>query len=224
MSRFPIPRLAPTVLLTAGLMLTAAAAVAAQNAPSPGPGGRPGLGAPSDDRGDGPGRAGDRRGPGPEGRRGGPGPDPVVFEGPPTPAEMKALLTLSENAAGKYASLYANLMSTTKAQRDSLRTFRGERMAAVAKGEIGPGDGPPPVTMRRLHLALEERQELFDREFKAALTPEQWARYQTYREVRREEAFQAMRQLHGRDGHGPGGEGPRHGPGWQGSGRGTPRR
>lgn len=113
---------------------------------------------------------------------------------------MKALLTLNENAAGKYASLYASLMSTTKAQRDSLRTFRGERMAAVAKGEIGPGDGPPPVTMRRLHLALEEKQELFDREFKAAVTPEQWERYQTYREVRRQEAFQAMRQLHGAPG------------------------
>lgn len=223
MSRFPIPHLAPTVLLTASLMLTAAAAVAAQNAPSPGPGGRPDLGAPSDDR---PG-PGDRRGPGPEGRRGGGGPDPVVFEGPPAPAEMKALLTLNENAAGKYTSLYANLMSTTKAQRDSLRTFRGERMAAVAKGEIGPGDGPPPVTMRRLHLALEEKQELFDREFKAAVTPEQWQRYQTYREVRRQEAFEAMRQLHGAPGRGgPGGQRPHQGqgPGRQGSGRGLPRR
>lgn len=224
MSRFPIPRLAPTVLLTASLMLTAAAAVAAQNAPSPGPGGRPGSGAPSDDR-DGPGRDGDHRGPGPEGRRGGPGPDPVVFEGPPAPAEMKALLALTENAAGKYASLYANLMSTTRAQRDSLRTFRGERMAAVAKGEIGPGEGPPSITMRRLHLALAEKQELFDREFKAAVTPEQWQRYQTYREVRRQEAFEAMRQLHGAPGRGGhDGQRPHQGPGRRGSGRGLPRR
>lgn len=224
MSRFPIPRLAPTVLLTASLMLTTAAAVVAQNAPSPAPGGRPGLGAPSDDRSDGPGR-GERRGPGPEGRHGGAGPDPVVFEGPPAPAEMKALLTLNENAAGKYASLYANLMSATRAQRDSLRTFRGERMAAVAKGEIGPGDGPPPIAMRRLHLALAEKQELFDREFKAAVTPEQWQRYQTYREVRRQEAFEAMRQLHGAPGRGGhDGQRPHQGPGRRGSGRGLPRR
>lgn len=164
---------APAFLVACGLMLGAATTLAAQAGPRHGEGGGPGMGHAREGR----------------------GPDPVVFEGPPEPAAMKTLLKLDQRAGARYGTLYAELVSGTAAQRDSLRVLRGERMAAVAKGEVARGERPS-ATMRRLHLQLEERQEGFDAELKGLLTGEQWEAYGDWRQVRREEARAAMRQLH----------------------------
>src|SRR6476659_915273 len=47
-------------------------------------------------------------------------PDPVIFKGPPAPADFQKLVQLPDAKLASYQSLYDHLMTDTKPQRDSL--------------------------------------------------------------------------------------------------------
>ena len=163
-------RLAPTVFLTCGAILTVTHPIHAQQSPPPGggPGGMHWGG----------------------GHR--PSFDPVVMEGPPAPDSMAQLVKLDTNARQRYATLYENLMSGTRTERDSLAALSQAR-----RGEMEQGGGPYQRhgmgAGAGLRDDLEHRQQQFDKELEGFLTKDQLKQYHDYRDQRRKEARERMR-------------------------------
>jgi hypothetical protein len=126
--------------------------------------------------------------------------DPVVFEGPPVPDSMAALVSLDGDGLGRYTTMYQNLMESTKSQRDSLATLRQSWRAARDNGggaaDLGGGMGG----MREIRQYLADRQQQFDQALEETLTKDQFKRYQAWRDQRRKEAQSEMRNRGGAPG------------------------
>jgi hypothetical protein len=165
MSRFRSFRLAPTVFLAT--MLVAAPTILAAQGGAPGQG--PGMG---------------QRGGG-----GGRGFDPVVLEGPPAPEDFVKLASLDDAQKTQYATLYQNLMSDTKPQRDSLSQMRESMRAARERGER-----PDMSAMRGagsdLRQSLQQKQDAFDSALKDFLSADQLKKYDAWKDQKRQEARQ----------------------------------
>lgn len=166
-------RLLPTVLLVSSLF---AVPLSAQDpaAPSPPPGGagRPGA---------------------PGGR--GMAADPTLVDGPILPEEFAASAKLDSKQESRYASLYQNLMSSTKADRDAVRAARDKMRAAREAGQGGGqsgGGGRDQMRADREKLRpamdnLRQSQDAFDRSLKEFLTPDQLKAYDDWKESKRAE-------------------------------------
>lgn len=142
----------------------------------------------------GPGGGAGRRGMGMgEGRR--PAFDPVVLQGPPSPDHVDSVMTLDEAQKTRYATLYQNLMASTKAERDELQQARESFRS-------GGGDADPEArgrlreAMRENMETLTARQKSFDDALKEFLTKAQLKQYGDWRDARRKE----MRERFGRPG------------------------
>jgi len=126
--------------------------------------------------------------------------DPVVFEGPPVPDSMAALVSLDGDGLARYTTMYQNLMESTKSQRDSLTTLRQSwRAARDDGGETGDRSGGMGG-MREIRQYLADRQRQFDQALEATLTKDQFKRYQAWRDQRRKEAQSEMRNRGGSPG------------------------
>jgi hypothetical protein len=169
-----ILRLAPTVLFTCSFLLVGAEIGSTQQSPPPGGGGR---------------------GMRPHGERS-QSFDPVVFQGPPMPDSMATLVGLDAGGVARYATMYQNLMTSTKSERDSLASIRQARRASRENG-VGPQERGGPGGMREIRQYLEDRQKQFDQALGDVLSKEQLKRYQNWREQRRRQAQSEMRD--GRD-------------------------
>lgn len=170
LSRVSHARLAPTILLTCGMMLTGAGIAFAQQGPPPG-GGSPGMRS-----------RGDRS----------QSFDPVVFQGPPVPDSMAKLVGLDPNGLTRYATMYQNLMAATRSERDSLAAMRQARQASRESG-TGPQERGGPGGMREIRKYLEDRQKQFDQALGDVLSKDQFKRYQDWRDQRRHDAESEMR-------------------------------
>lgn len=177
------PRLAPTVLATCTMLLAGSLSLEAQQGPPPG---------------------GESRGMRPGGGRP-PMMDPVVVDGPPAPDSMAKLVGLSGAKLERYTTMYQNLMSSTKPQRDSVLAMREARRAAR---ENGSDDRPPRggmEGMRDLVQGLADRQQQFDRALEAdVLDKNQVKAYHDWRDERRHDAEKRMRGMRRPDGDRPG--------------------
>jgi hypothetical protein len=130
--------------------------------------------------------------------------DPVVLEGPPAPDSMAALVGLSGEALTRYGTMYQNLMSSTKSQRDSVAAFREARRGARTGGNEGPPMGGGMDAMRSLRESLENRQKQFDQALEQdVLSRDQAKTYHDWRDQRRHAAEQRMRDMR-RNGGNPG--------------------
>jgi hypothetical protein len=129
--------------------------------------------------------------------------DPVVMEGPPAPDSMASLVGLSGDALDRYSTMYQNLMTSTKPQRDSVAALRAQRMADRQSGEGGPRGPGGMQGMRELRQYLEDRQQQFDAALKDVLDHDQLKKYEDWRGQRRKEAEDRMREM--RRDRGPGG-------------------
>ena len=178
-------RLAPTMLATCTLILIGALSLQAQESPTR-------------DGGRGMGRMGGRP----------PMPDLVVLEGPPQPDSMAALVGLSGDGQARYTTMYENLMAATKPQRDSMAALREARMAARQGGGEGPRGRGGMQGMRALRDFLDGRQRQFDQALEDVLTRDQLKTYHDWRDQRRHEAEERMRERRrteaGRGGSPPG--------------------
>jgi hypothetical protein len=109
---------------------------------------------------------------------------------------MAALVQLDEPARQRYATLYENLMSQTKVERDSLVVLRQARRAAMGQGggpdrRYGMGAG---AGMRQ---DLENQQNQFDKALEEFFTKDQLKKYKDWRDQRRKESHERMQRWRG---------------------------
>ena len=117
-------------------------------------------------------------------------PDPVVFQGPPAPADFQKLVQLPDAKLAGYQNLYDHLMAETKPQRDSLAALRNnmsdseDRSSFQERREI----------FQPLSQELTRRQAAFDDALKDMLDKDQWKRYQKWRDDQRKAAEQERQE------------------------------
>lgn len=131
--------------------------------------------------------------------------DPVVMEGPPAPDSMAGLVGLSGDGLARYSTMYQNLMTSTKPQRDSAAALRAQRMAERQGGGPDARARGGAQGMREIRQYLEDRQKQFDDALKDVLDQSQFRKYQDWRGQRRKEAEDRMREMRQRNGDGMGG-------------------
>ena len=105
---------------------------------------------------------------------------------------MAQLVKLDDNARQRYATLYQNLMTGTRSERDSLTALRQARRAEMEQGGEPyqrRGMGPDAGLME----ALEHRQQQFDKALEEFFSKEQLMLYHDWRDERRKEARERMR-------------------------------
>ncbi len=135
--------------------------------------------------------------------------DPVVIDGPPAPDSMARLVGLSGTALARYTTMYQNLMSATRPQRDSIAAFREARRAARAGGGEDRPQRGGMEGMRALQEYLANRQRQFDQALEEdVLDHNQQKAYRDWRDQRRHDAEKRMREMRrpeaDRDGGPPG--------------------
>ena len=163
-------RMASIIWFTCGMLTIATGMAVAQQSPPPGGGGR---------------------GMRPHGERS-QSFDPVIFQGPPEPDSMAALVGLDAGGLARYTTMYQNLMAATKSERDSLAAARHAR--EVSRGSsAGPQERGGPGGMREIRQYLEDHQKQFDQALGDVLSKDQFKRYQDWRDQRRHEAQSEMR-------------------------------
>jgi Spy/CpxP family protein refolding chaperone len=120
--------------------------------------------------------------------------DPVVVEGPPSPAEFAKITSVTDTQ--RYATLYSHFMTNTQPQRDSLAAARTAMRNAFE-------DRDREAARRQMSLLkslgddLSKQQETFDRAVKEMLKKEEWKKYQGWRSDRRQEAEDHRREMMG---------------------------
>jgi hypothetical protein len=112
------------------------------------------------------------------------------------PDSMATLVGLDAGGAARYATMYQNLMASTKSERDSLAAIRQARQASRDNGG-GPEERGGPGGMRAIRQYLEDRQKQFDQALGDVLSKDQFKRYQDWREQRRRDAQSEMRGRRG---------------------------
>jgi hypothetical protein len=131
--------------------------------------------------------------------------DPLVIDGPPAPDSMAKLVGLKGPALARYTTMYQNLMTSTKAERDSVIAFREARRSAREGGSQDRPDRSAMEGMRALQEYLVDKQRQFDRALEAdVLDKTQVKAYHDWRDERRHDAERRMRDMRRPDGDRPG--------------------
>lgn len=156
-------RLLPTVLLVSGLYV---APVAAQNqGAGPPPGGQ--------------------RGPGGPGRQ---MMDPTLIDGPLMPEEFGALASLDATQESRYATLYQNLMTSTRTERDELKAAREKRRQAMSGGTVDRQALRAELEkLQPAYQRVRQQQETFESALKEFLSKDQLKKYSDWKDQKREE-------------------------------------
>lgn len=137
-------------------------------------------------------------GPGP----GGPGQrpmmmNPIAFDGPPAPATFAPIVGLTAAQTPKYAALRKSYMTSTQAERDSLRAMRAELRARMRSGGDRDAAGPGMEAMRKLGTAINDRYEEFEAELQFLLTAPQQAKFAAWKEAERARMMEERRSRMG---------------------------
>jgi Spy/CpxP family protein refolding chaperone len=115
--------------------------------------------------------------------------DPTLIDGPIMPEEFAALATLDASQEKRYETIYQNLMSNTRSDRDVLRAARDKRRAAMSSG--GQVDREAMRAEREKlqpsYENLQKQQETFDQALKEFLKPDQLKKYGEWKDQKREE-------------------------------------
>lgn len=161
-------RLLPTVLLVSSL--TAGPLLAQNPGAGPPPGGQAGGGM---------------------GRPGGgqrPMQDPTVIDGPIMPEEFAALAALDSAQERRYATIYQNLMTSTRSDREGLKEAREKRRQMASGGQVDrEAMRADREKLQPAYANLQKQQESFDKALKEFLKPEQLKAYNDWKESKREE-------------------------------------
>ena len=146
--------------------------------------------------------------------------DPVVMKGPPSPDSMATLVGLDTASTERYATLYQNLMTATKPQRDSLAALRRSWRGMTGNGDGGDstlagggggggggswgggegrrgGGGMMRGPANDLRQYLADQQKRFDDALGDILTKDQMKTYRDWRDQQRKQARERMRQMRG---------------------------
>ena len=117
-------------------------------------------------------------------------PAPGQIAGPPRPAALEALLTLSGEQTARYTARYQAYMDSTRVVRDSLDSAMVDIRGAATDQRIPALRGNGPVA-QRLWKGLSESDRQFDRSLGDVLTSEQLHDYLRWRDEERKEAQRA---------------------------------
>lgn len=120
-------------------------------------------------------------------------PDPVLLEGPPAPADFATIATPDSAQSARYQSLYDNLMAMTRSDRDSLRATR-TAMREARGSQDHESMRRSAIASQELMVTLQSSQQAFDDTLKAMLSDEQFKRYEGWRQQRRKQAEEEMKQ------------------------------
>jgi Spy/CpxP family protein refolding chaperone len=117
--------------------------------------------------------------------------DPTLVDGPILPEEFAATAKLDSKQESRYATLYQNLMSNTKADRDVARAARDKMRAGRAARQGGGMDRDQMradrENMRPAMDNLRKSQEAFEKSLKDFLKPEQLKAYDDWKASKRSE-------------------------------------
>lgn len=121
--------------------------------------------------------------------------DPTLVDGPMMPEEFAALASLDSKQESRYATLYQNLMTGTRGDRDALKAAREKRRQQMSSGGQGDREAmrAEREKLRPAYDNLQKQQETFDKTLKEFLKPEQLKAYADWKDQKREE----MRQQFG---------------------------
>jgi hypothetical protein len=126
--------------------------------------------------------------------------DPVLLDGPPGPADFAAITAPDSAQSARYQSLYANFMTTTQDDRDSLQATR-TAMRAASPAQDRESRREWEAASQELVVALESKQKAFDDALKAMLSGDQFKYYEWWRQKRRKQAEKQMnRRMQNRSG------------------------
>lgn len=120
--------------------------------------------------------------------------DPVVVEGPPSPAEFAKITSVADTQ--RYAHLYDHFMTSTGPQRDSLAAARSAMRDAFENRDREAGRRQMSL-LKSLGDDLSKQQETFDSAVKEMLKKEEWKKYQDWRADRRQEAEEHRHEMMG---------------------------
>jgi hypothetical protein len=137
--------------------------------------------------------------------------DPVVWDGPPSFAELPATLQLSAEQKDRYNAVYDTFMLATKQVRDQARANR----SALDHGGPGPlqggsdaaGGGVAPSAsviddLKAEGNYLEEKQGVFDKILQTFFSKSQVKEYKQWRKAQRKQAEAEHQQHDGMRGRG----------------------
>jgi Spy/CpxP family protein refolding chaperone len=115
--------------------------------------------------------------------------DPTLLDGPMLPEEFAASASLDSKQEERYATLYQNLMSNTRSDRDALKAAREKRRAQMSSGGQVDREAmrAERERLRPLYDNLQRQTESFDKALKEFLKPEQLKAYNDWKERKREE-------------------------------------
>lgn len=115
--------------------------------------------------------------------------DPTLVDGPMMPEEFGALASLDATQESRYATLYQNLMTSTKSDRAALQAARDKRRQQMAGGGQVDREAmrAERERLRPMYESLQKQQETFDKALKDFLKADQIKKYEEWKESKREE-------------------------------------
>ena len=119
-------------------------------------------------------------------------PTPEEVDGPPSPATMRQLLSLSDSQTQRYTSTWDSLMNGTGAQRDSARTARDSMQAAFRNRDRQAVQNQAKV-LTALGKELRKRNDAFDKSL-TFLSKDQRKQYEDYEKQQKQAAEEERRQ------------------------------
>jgi Spy/CpxP family protein refolding chaperone len=115
-----------------------------------------------------------------------------LLDGPPAPAFMRDSLKVSGKELQQYTHRYDTHMAATKALRDSVRSGVRTAHAAYEKGGSEARSGREKIQQQWKTLAEQDKN--FEDSLKSVLTKDQQARYQQWKDKRKQEVQDHWRQ------------------------------
>jgi len=123
--------------------------------------------------------------------------DPVVWDGPPSFAELPSTIQLSAEQKDHYNAVYDTFMLATKQVRDQARANRAaldhSGPSPLQGGSDAPGGGVAPSAsviddLKAEGKYLEEKQAVFDKAIQTFFSKTQVKEYKKWRKAQRKEA------------------------------------
>ncbi len=140
--------------------------------------------------------------------------DPVIWDGPPSYAELPQTIQLSPGQKTRYNAAYDTFMVATKRVRDQARTNRsamlGNAPGPLQGGSDAAGGGVAPSAsvmddLKQEGQYLSEKQSVFDKTIQTFFSKGQMKEYKKWRKEQRNQADAEQRQHQGGGRRGQGG-------------------
>jgi hypothetical protein len=120
--------------------------------------------------------------------------DPIVWNGPPAPADLPPTVQLTSDQQPRYAELYDNFMAATKRVRDQSLVTR----QIIYGGSSQQRTSSPSAIedFKEQALYLSQKQDVFDQALESFLTKGQLKEYQKWRKAERKRAEKEQQAQH----------------------------